>query len=334
MKSEDRLASVPGVCRVRIVSAPGADPDIPPALLFELPHGATTEADYRALRGRLRSELPEDLKDFFFVNTDAGSPEYAREAARQLTTPPASTPRLEELLGPEIVTEAGRLSNRKILIVRCLIPRTFIDCNRVLDADPAEPPVEGITAAVPEYVTAEADVELLHEMYLSYQAVAGLAYDRVCGAGGTALQLHTYAPRSVRVDRLDGCIVETLRRAYAPEIYESWEARPDVDLITEDAGGTLLAPPRVVASLKAYYAAIGIRATENETYRLHPATMGRRHSVRHPGQVLCLEINRACLADPFSPFEEMRIGGDKTARMSAPVAAACLEELVRKRGGR
>jgi hypothetical protein len=35
-----------------------------------------------------------------------------------------------------------------------------------------------------------------------------------------------------------------------------------------------------------------------------------------------MEINRALLADPFRPFEEMNVGPDKVERMSAPVVAA------------
>ena len=53
--------------------------------------------------------------------------------------------------------------------------------------------------------------------------------------------------------------------------------------------------------------------------------MGQVYSHAYPGRVLCLEINRAALADPFSPFEEMRIGAAKVSRMSAPVAEAFLE---------
>ena len=52
--------------------------------------------------------------------------------------------------------------------------------------------------------------------------------------------------------------------------------------------------------------------------------MGYRFSERHPGRVLCAEINRALLATPFSPFEEMTIGRAEVARMAAPIAAAYL----------
>ena len=67
---------------------------------------------------------------------------------------------------------------------------------------------------------------------------------------------------------------------------------------------------------------IGIEATENATYRLHASTTGFVHASRYAGRVLCLEINRGLLAEPFSPFEEMHIGPDRVARMSWPIADA------------
>lgn len=294
------LASIPHVCEVETVAAPGADPAAPPDLLLEVPHGATRERHYDEIRQRLVGDLPEDLRDFFFVNTDVGAPECAERLARLVAT---------------------RGDPRKVLVVRSLVPRTFIDCNRRLDAEPADYGKTGITAAVPSYVTDPADRATLRELHGAYVAVAERAYALVCGAGGLALTLHTYAPRSVHVD-VDRDIGAALRRAYEPGVYESWEPRPDVDLITETDDGARLAPPGLVAAVREQYARCGIAVTENVSYRLHPATLGHLFSTRYPGRVLCLEINRALLADPFTPFAEMRIGEEMVERMAAPLAAA------------
>ncbi len=89
-----------------------------------------------------------------------------------------------------------------------------------------------------------------------------------------------------------------------------------------------LAPPRLVEAIKSNYATIGIRATENVSYALHPATLGHRYSARYPSQVLCFEIARDLLAEPFAPFEEMRISEHKVATMSAPIVAALVAELA------
>ena len=83
----------------------------------------------------------------------------------------------------------------------------------------------------------------------------------------------------------------------------------------------------MVDSTIRFFAKIGIEPTENASYRLHPATMGERFSRSWPGQVLCVELNRSLLAVPFTPFAEMTVGPRRTARMSAPLAAACLAEL-------
>ncbi len=298
MKADVDRTTTPGVCEVWTYAGADAAPDSPPGLLVETPHGATGREHYEALRARLRGPFPEDLEAFFFVNTDVGSFETAQAVARQIV---------------------DRQPSRRVVVLRCLIPRTFIDCNRQADATSD---VEGITPALPDYVRDEGDRELLGSLHRRYLDVARDLYGEVCGAGGLALILHTYAPRSVSVGRLDGAIVETLRRAYAPGRYESWPRRPDVDVISELSEGVSVAPRPQVEALKERYARIGIEATENATYRLYPATLGHLHSARYPGRVLCVELNRELLADPYTPFEEMRIGEEKTERIAAPLAEA------------
>src|SRR5262245_22012304 len=104
------LRSLAGVCDVVPVRGPraGAVADV----LFEVPHGATEAADYADLQRLLRSPLPSDLQDFFFVNTAVGAPELALATAERYV---AQDPR------------------HSALVVRSRIPRTFVDCNRVID---------------------------------------------------------------------------------------------------------------------------------------------------------------------------------------------------------
>lgn len=300
------VQSVPDVCDVSCFVSDGASPDATPDLLIELPHGATRTADFERVRRLLVSELPDQLSAYFYVNTDVGSYECAREIASCL-----------------VDAENGHRALGRVLIVRSLIPRTFIDCNRVVA--PATQGRGKMTPALPEYVTAPEDREVLQALHASYQTVAQRAYDLICGAGGMGLQIHTYAPRSVGIDNIDANIVDALREAYEPEVYETWERRPDVDIISEAGDGALLAPPELVDAVKREFARIGIEACENATYRLHSETMGYHYSARFVGRVMCIEISRAMLADPFSPFEEMRIGPRKVGRMSAPIVQALLD---------
>ena len=291
----DPMVSMPGVCEVL---REGPD-DRPADFLIELPHGATRGAHFDPLRAKLYGDYPADLKQFFYVNTDVGAPQCARQIAGRL---------------------AGR--GRSVLILRGLVPRTFIDCNRRSERRPEQISGRRRTPAVPAYVRDERDINMLIEQYHAYQGTARQAYAQVCGAGGIALILHTYAPRSVKIEIIDDDIVRKLHEAYEPHRLETWERRPDVDIISEDLDGTLLAPPRLVRALKRECAAIGIRVAENRTYRLFPESMGHVHSVAHPQRVLCLEINRDLVADPFTPFKEMRIGQSKVARIAAPIAVA------------
>ena len=280
------LRSIAEVCEVTLVTGSGFDHESPPDLLIEVPHGATRAREYDAIRRKLSGPYPDRLREFFFVNTDAGAPECALETARQLTADAA--------LG--------------VLVLRSLIPRTFIDCNREVGTGPRAAMRDGLTPGLPGYIAHGDDVETLRALHDEYQALARGAYDQVCGHGGRALILHTYAPRSVQIESIDERIVENLRRAYKPGVYETWDKRPDVDIISETENGIRLAPADLVAAIREAFAEIGIRVAENATYRLSPETTGYRHSARYPGKVLCMEIDRGLLADPFTPFEEMKIG--------------------------
>jgi hypothetical protein len=283
------IESIPGVCEVDLHGPRNRPAD----LLIELPHGATREDHFDALRTKLVGDYPQDLKDFFFVNTDVGAPECAAEIARRLGAGGAA-----------------------VLVVRCLIPRTFVDCNRLIDGTAS---AGEMTPGIPEFVRDAQDVRMLVQLHGSYQELTRRAYELICAPGGIALMLHTYAPRNVRIDKIDAGIARALHRAYEPQAYDRWERRPQVDLISEDADGRRLAPPAIMESLKREYAAIGIEVGENATYRLHQETMGYVHSVAYPGRVFCMEISRELLADPFAPFEEMCIGPHKVEHAVNPI---------------
>lgn len=303
MELPSGIQSVPHVCDVEVIAHPEAvrgQPD----LLCEIPHGATATRHYSAIRGMLSPDLPDDLIDYFFVNTDVGSTEYARRVA-------------------ELVVE-GSERPLSVVLLRCLIPRTFIDTNRVIDADSTEANGARLTTAMADYIRDPQDAETLLDMYRRYHAVAERGYELVCGSGGLAVMAHTYAPRSVEIESFDEGIGRALRRAYEPEQYANWKVRPPVDLITKDPEGVTLAPKQIVETLLHGYAEIDIEATENACYRLHPISMAHRYSARYPDQVLCVEIARDLLADPFSPFEEMNIAHEKVNRISGPIATALL----------
>lgn len=296
------IRTIPGVCEATYTAPrPGA-----PTLLIELPHGATRTADYEALRGRLAGALPANLEAFFYVNTDIGTPECARW-----------------LVGALAAEGYGAL------VLRCEVPRTFIDCNRVVAGSVQGAVVDGLTPAIAAYIEEAADRALLEGLHREYHDLVDRAYRRICGAGGLALQLHSYAPRSVGIDRIDGEIVAALRRAYEPEVYATWPERPAVDIICAGTDGAMWAAPELVAAVRAAFAAIDVAAEENATYRLHPATMGYQYARAYPGQVLCVELNRGLVADPFVPFGESPIGPAKVERMSRPLATALSGALAR-----
>ena len=270
-------------------------------LLIEVPHGATERRHFDAVAARLAGPLPAGLEAFFHVNTDEGAPELALALARRL---------------------AG---DWRVRVVRALIPRTLIDVNRVVGGEVAA----GMTAGLPPYLRGAADRELLLGLHARYTDLAETAYRDTCGGGGLALALHTYAPRAVEIE-VDDDIVGALRAAYRPEVYGRWRERPEIDLITRTPEGEDLAPRALVEDLRESLRAAGHETAENEAYTLHPASTGHRHARRWPGRVLCVEVRRDLLGDPWVPFEESRIGAAAAERLAAPIAAA-LDRALRRR---
>jgi len=274
-------------------------PDAALDLVIEIPHGATTTADFTALAAQLTSPLPDGLIDFFHVNTDAGAPELALATARRLV---ADQP------------------TRAVAVVRCRIPRTFIDCNRRIDASPDEFRAGKVTPGVMPWITTAEDRARLRGAYDRYVAAVRDAAAAL-GPTGALLLLHSYAPRSVDVE-VDLQIVPSLRRAYQPDREPTWPLRPEVDVIGRALDGTDHAPPAVVGALRGELAGLGIAVADSATYPLHPSTLAWDHVVRRPGRTLCLEVRRDLLADPFDPFVEMTIGAAKVARLVGPFVRA------------
>ncbi len=296
--------SIPGVCDLAVFKPAGAPKGW---LLIEVPHGATRRSDYDAVVGKLKSTLPDQLEHFFFVNTDIGAPEGA-------------------LWIGEALAKLGFAT----VVTRCLIPRTFIDTNRLIAATTKGVVVDGLTPAVPGYVEDASDAEWLTAQHGAYHRVVEQAYALVCGeAKGLALQLHSFSPRSVGIEKTDHDIVKALHAAYVPEVYAKWPERPQVDCISATPDKSFQSAPTLVAALRAAYAEAGIKAEENATYSLHPATMGYFYAKAYPDRVLCVEWNRGLVADPFVPFGVSPISEEKVAKMAAPLAKLLGDALRR-----
>lgn len=317
--------SIPQVCEVWTVSGPEAEEDAIADVFCDLPHGAT-RLEHLAHAKTLTAVYPDDRYDkLFLANTDQGAPEYALCFARMICDPDG----LEALPGLSARAREqvrARVAAMKVVLIRCLIPRTIADVNRVWDPD-LDFQRDNLTGVLAPFVTDPVEVAVLLERYDAYQAVTGAAYAQVCGAGGHAFNLHTYAPITVSIIKGEP-ILDTLERAYQPTNYASYPRRPEVELITATPEGEYLANPALAAAITAQYRRIGVDVHENEPFNLHPATTGTAHCRTYPGQVLVLELSRARLATRFDPFIEMDISPDKTREMSAPLAAGFLELLA------
>lgn len=283
---------------VQRLDGAAADPHAVPRLLVEVPHGADEQAHYDALAARIRSDVPPNLDRFFHVNTDVGAWQLGLRVAQRWI---------------EAVPTASALA------IRCGIPRTFVDTNRVLGADASA----GMTPGVPPYITDPEDHALLRGLHASYTATVDAAYAQVCGAGGLALIPHTYAPRTVPITTIDARIVEELERVYQPDVLETCPLRPEIDLITHTPEGEDLSPPGLAERLIARLGAIGHHAQRGVSYTLHPSTQGAVWARRHPGQVLCFEVRRDLVTE-WEPFVAKRLRDDAIDRIARAVVDALI----------
>lgn len=306
------------------VCGPEAEPGAAPTVLCELPHGATRLVDLAAAKVLTR-DYPEARYDkFFLANTDQGSPEYGGRFAAMLCDPEGLAG-----LGLEaavIERVRARVARMKVLMIRCLIPRTIADVNRVWEPG-RDFTSANLTGVIAPFVTDPIEVMAIRGRYDEYQALRRAAHELVCGSGGFAFNLHTYAPISVSIVP-DEPIVDTLERAYRPENFPTYPRRPEAQLITATPGGEYLGDRALAAAIALEYAKIGVKAAENEPFDLHPATTCAATCAEYPGRVTVLELSRERLAEVFDPFVEMKISAAKVETMAAPLAAAFLRRLA------
>lgn len=301
------FASIPHVADVERIDGAQADRAAAPTLLVEVPHGADERAHYDALRSRLVGDLPAELEIFFHVNTDIGAWQWGRQVAEAVV---AADPR------------------QSALVIRCLIPRTFIDTNR-LETASDDLSKAGLTAGVAPYVRHPKDIELLLSLHRAYVALTRRAYAAVCERG-FALSPHTYGPRTMAIEKIDDSIVSALRKAHEPDEWAKWPVRPPIDFITKDPGGRRLAPEAMVDALLADFRALGIEAADSATYTLHPSAQGSHWAARYPDRFLCLEVRRDLLVEAYTPFVQMKVRPDAALRIAAPVAKR-IGEWLRER---
>lgn len=295
-----QLSSIESVAHVEMMSGPEADLDGPFDLLIEVPHGADERSHYDALFARMKSALPADLQVFFHVNTDIGAWDYGRKVA--------------EL----VIAKAPRT---RALLIRCLVPRTFVDTNRELVAqdDLAK---GGLTGATPPYIVDAEDHALLNAMHTEYVALIDAAYAAVCGGQGMALTPHTYGPYLLPIERIDAHIVEALRAAHAPATLPTLKVRAEIDLLTDTKEGERLSDPALTEAIAENLTTAHFEVARNASYCLLPGSQTHRQSVRYPGRVFCLEARRDLLVETYDPLDAMRVDPTKIERLAQPIAQA------------
>jgi hypothetical protein len=253
----------------------------PPSLFIELPHGAVHVDEFQHFANLIPS-LPKNLVDFFLVNTDVGTPELAQAIAENL----------KEEIG--------------VVILRSKIPRTLVDCNRVLSLSEDEYRAGKVTPGIPCYVPNEHHRWLI-DIHHRYTEQATSLYKEICANGGFGIMLHSYAPKSVGISQVGHDIVEKLHWAYREDMYKTWPTRPEIDIIGRTKEGDWLCNEGRALSLQNAFEKRGFQVELSKTYPMHPSTTAFRHASSYPDQTLCLEIRRDILMKEFIPFRVLEV---------------------------
>jgi hypothetical protein len=293
---QQRTQTIEGVVDIHHFDGDDSDATAPAQLVIEIPHGATKTRHFTALKAQLVGPFPGDLVDFFHVNTDVGAPEVGLAlAARYVQQHPA----------------------HRVEVLVCQIPRTFIDTNRVVDENtqPSTSTASGMTPGVVRYVREPSDLQRLLGLSKQYQRACTSSLEPTLLAGGRAIMLHTYAPRSVDVP-VDEHIVAALHDAYRPERVSQWPLRASIDVIATTPDGAMVSDAQWVQRVQQQAAAVDVDVTVSGTYALHPSTAAHAWATRFVGQTLCVELRRDLVVQAFTPFAEMVADDDKVARFA------------------
>jgi hypothetical protein len=322
------VESIEGVCEVEVIQGPRAVEGAPCDVLVELPHGATEAAHIEGARG-LTADYPAGYDDVFWVNTDQGSPEYGRRFAQQITDPTwveeATAALLTDPSQRAAAVEAA--ATRKVLVVRALVPRTIVDLNRVWEVDAATFREANLTGASAPFARPE-ELEAIHARYLAYQQVADAAHAQVCGAGGRALNLHTYAPITVSLQSGE-TLLDAVRKAYIPQNYPSYPKRPPAQLITRLPSEEPITDAPLAALLVERYAAAEVTLSLDDPFTMHKATACYVRAAAYPGQVTVLELRRDTLTDAFTPFAKWPVSAARVEAMTSPLSLALVMRAAR-----
>lgn len=272
----------------------------PADLAVEVPHGADQQRHFEELADKLKSDLPNELVRFFFANTDVGAFDYGLQVA-------------------ERVVAAG--PGRRVVVIRCLIPRTLIDTNRRIDAADTLA-TGGMTPGMAPYINHPDDQQLLSTLHRRYLEVGASHLRPTAEAGGFLLLPHSYGPRTMGIAKVDAQIVDNLRAASQPGVWESWPLRPEVDLLVHDGDGKTHAPMQLVERLVRDFAAVELTAELSSTYTLNSAAQAWQWAAEFADQTLCIEVRRDLLVRRFSLLEPMFADPAKVERVVGPLTVA------------
>lgn len=295
-----------------------ATADLAATIFLEIPHGATTQAHLDAIK-TIGAQAPEDWDTFYWCSTDQGAPEVALEAARRLV----DEAWLAERLGDRAAQQAAA---RRVVVIRGLIPRHYIDLNRLwIDEDEAKK--TGLTPIIPSFLKDQPEPGTkLRALYRAYHEAINAQYQQTCQAQGQAMQVHTYSPRSVSAP--GGVTGALLRDAWSDAKRETWPLRPPGQLITGRADEPPLSDAQLTAMMLARFEQAQLKLSVNDPFSFHPVTTLDALGHRWPGQIMAIELGRDQLTSSYDPLGPWTPSQEAVERFGGALALGLAERAL------
>ncbi len=311
--------SLPDICEVVVVNGPEVTEKTRPTLLFEIPHGATELSHLEAVCGLLGCDVEVCARTFWGM-TDQGVFAYSHRLAQFITDPAWVEHNCHAFFTQAQQERAqAQSSRRQVVLLRGILPRNLVDLNRAwLLQTQGERKFTGVLGDV---VREAGTTQQAKALYDAYQALSDRAHADVCGRGGYAFQLHTYAPISVPVPQ-EKTVEEALEHAYRPEHYDTFPKRPIGQLITGRPDAEPLTERALVQRIQDMYARVALEIPENSPFALDPVLAPDARMHNHAGRVVGFELSRGALSPRFWPFAKMEVDPDKVDALVTPLAQA------------
>ncbi|MBU47138.1 MAG: hypothetical protein CL920_00390 [Deltaproteobacteria bacterium] len=341
----------PYICKVYQTGQTPVEIDEPQAadlhFLLHAPHSAVQKAqwaDFLYTLGIPEDACPPYFECFCHTNGDQGTEEYTQRAAALLTDPSTHQAFVEQgLLRAEALAQATPLLEElKIGVLLGQCHRSILDLNRDFQHNPTQ---KGeLTPPMPTFIREHfpESVERAHALHQLAMQWEDTLYPMVCQDGRYGvLNAHTYMPFSPQIQSLETMFEDVYKIYSTPSLYTQHmkeHKRPDIELLTADKEGDVLAPASYVEALTETFQKAGYpNIKENDPFYHVNAAMGSQRARRHRGYVTILEVSRDLFLPQREDYQQaitqhgvITVDPQQVERIAVAIASATIQYILTK----